>query len=419
MELYDYQVEGAEWLASLPRAYLADGMGIGKSAQACHAAGLVDAKSVLVIAPASTLLNWRREWETWGSAATFHVVSYGSLRKAKGEWDVVILDEAHYVKNPGAQRTRLALAIAAKARHVWCLSGTPMPNDPTELFPVFAALWPEVLVDLGLSTADDWLNRFCRYGIVRYNNGPPTARVYGTQNLDQLKPHLRGMMKQRHLRDVALELPPLRVDIHRLPRDKGLLDALAATGIDPDNAVAMIERAEGDPEGSLSRLRRLLGEYKAPLIAAEIAKELRDGAMDKIVVLAYHRSVLRVFHKELAGYGVTGFDGSTSQVDRQRAIDAFTKDDGCKVFVAQQNAAGVGINLQVSSEIVLVEPAWSPDDNAQAIKRIHRIGSTAPCRARIFAIADSMDEAIMGTLQRKLRMQRDIGLKHDTKGVPK
>jgi SNF2 family DNA or RNA helicase len=413
--LYPHQEQGARFLAERERAYLADDMGLGKSAQALVAAQMVGARSILVIAPASTLPNWEREmelWGPWGPNLTFTAISYSSQRKlataAETTWDVVIMDEAHYVKNPKAKRTRAALAVAKQARHVWLLSGTPMPNHPGELYAPMKALWPHVLTQLGIGSYQSWIDRFCQYKMVSFGRGRPQPKIFGAKNLDQLKPHMRDVLLRRRLMDVALDMPPLRVDTHRLPADSGFEKHL---GPDAQQLLAAIQAEDTAPDGSAAKLRRLMGEYKAPRIAFEVGKELEDGAYPKIVLLAYHHAALDTLERELKDFNPVGFRGSTTTEKRQEAIDRFTNDPTCRVFIAQQTAAGVGINLQVASEIVLVEPAWSPDDNAQAIKRIHRIGQDAPCRARIFTVAGSLDEAIMGTLQRKLRMQRDLGLK--------
>jgi SNF2 family DNA or RNA helicase len=92
------------------------------------------------------------------------------------------------------------------------------------------------------------------------------------------------------------------------------------------------------------------------------------------------------------------------------AVDNFTNDPRCRVFLAQQTSAGEAINLQAASEIVLVEPAWSPDANRQSVKRIHRIGQDNPCRARIFGVAGSIDAAVMGTVAQKVGHQTEVGL---------
>src|SRR5690606_8317857 len=182
-----------------------------------------------------------------------------------------------------------------------------------------------------------------------------------------------------------------RVDLEEyLGEDAPVLAALAAE-----------ERAD---EASLSRLRKLLGVAKAPFVASVLKDELESGAYGKLVVLAHHRDVLDLLEDALSDLGVVRVDGSSTDRQREQAIDGFRADPSKRVFLGQQTAAGTGVNLQVANELVLLEPSWVPAENHQAIKRIHRIGSNRPCRARIFAISGTLDEAVMRTIANKTRM---------------
>jgi SWI/SNF-related matrix-associated actin-dependent regulator of chromatin subfamily A-like protein 1 len=409
--LYPYQLAGVDFLTARSRGYLADEMGLGKSVQACVAALRCRVRRALVVAPASTLTNWEREWATHGpSNSELVTVSYDRLARYPGDYhgpgfDLVILDEAHYCKTPGAKRTRAALAVAAAAPRAWLLSGTPMPNNPTELWAPIRTLWPELTVALGLTSAEKWLRHWCHF-----KETPFGRKIYGVKNKAQLAGLLHRIMLRRSVEQVADFLPPLRVDVSLLPRDIALDRALANAGFDAEAMLRAVETHEQSDElGAMPRLRRMLGEYKAPRIGEIIAEELRTEQYRQIVVLAHHHSVLDILRSALGQFGVVGFHGGTPQAMRQFAIDTFTAGTA-RVFLAQQTSAGIGINLQTASEVVLVEPAWSPDDNRQAIKRVHRIGQDRPCRARVFAVAGSLDEAVMGVCARKAQMQTDIGL---------
>jgi SNF2 family DNA or RNA helicase len=397
-DLYPFQKAGAKFLIQNKRAYLADEMGLGKTVQAIRAARVVGARWIVVVCPASVQENWKREWEAWGGPGELAVISYGKLIRLDAphltrRFDLVILDEAHYCKTPGSKRTKAALKLAASADRAWLLSGTPMPNDPRELWPVVKYLWPDIAARFHINNATQWMDRWCRWSEGEY--GP---RVWGLTPAakTELVPALRTFMLRRRTREVALDLPPLR--IHRQYLEK-----------DPDLTARLIELgAEGDDE-HMSRLRRILGSYKAPAIAREIVRELRDEAYKAIVVLYHHRDTgLRLRQLiESGGYRAVGFDGSTPGFARQEAIDAFQA-GWAPVFLAQQTAAGTGITLTRASEIVLVEPSWSPADNEQAIKRIHRISQIEPCRARLFAVPGSLDDALMGTLVRKTRIVKEV-----------
>lgn len=403
-KLYPFQMTGVGHLMSGRRRYLADVMGLGKTVQACRAAAELDVRDALVVAPASALENWGREWQLHGPRqARVEFVSYDRLTRKphqyRGAHRLVVLDEAHYVKSRGAQRTLAALTVARAAERAFLLSGTPMPNHPGELWAPIRALWPAIPRALGIESYTEWLDRFCRW-----QHTPYGIKVWGAKNGAVLRPYLQQIMLRRTLATAGLQLPPLRIDVSLLPRepdDVSLMEEAELAGLER----AMEQAAAAD---KLSSARRLLGAIKAPRVARIIAEELRTEQYKKVVVLAHHHDTLDLLREALAEFGVVGFTGRDAPAARQVAIDAFTNSPKARVFLGQQTAAGVAVNLQVATEVVLVEPSWSPDDNAQAMKRIHRIGSTLPCRARIFAIVDTLDEAVMQVTARKTRMQFEI-----------
>lgn len=395
MTLYPYQQVGRDWLAARSRGYLGDHMGLGKSAQAITAARLVQPRSTVVVCPASAVPNWQAEWEKWEGPGEPLIVSYSSLiRWEIAPADLVILDEAHYCKSPSAKRTRAALGLAAKAKHAYLLSGTPMPNNPTELWAPIRYLWPEEASGLGIRTAQEWMLRFCKVRNTQYG-----MRPYGVRNAAVLREIVQRIMLRRNIADVGLDLPPLRVDLHHLPK--------------ADIDLSEYETLADSEESYTSTLRRVLGIAKAPAVARQVIEELNDGAYDKIVVLYHHRAVGDTLWHAFrdAGFQVVGFDGSTPQSMRWDNITVFQQEPKYRIFLAQQTAAGIAINLTAASEIVLVEPAWTPDENSQAIARIRRIGQDQPCRARIFAIAGTIDSRVMSTIRAKVAMQQDAGLR--------
>lgn len=397
MNLYPYQEEGVQFLVANKRAYLADEMGLGKTVQAIVAAQQVRPSYVCVVCPASVVENWKREWAAWWPEykGGLNVVSYSKLIRRTGQMaqevddnilgstDLVILDEAHYCKSPGSKRTKAALRLAARAERAWLLSGTPMPNDPRELWAPIKYLWPEIAARFHISNGRQWMDRWCRWSEGDY--GP---RVWGLTPAvrAELVPALRPVILRRRTREVALDLPPLRTTVQYLDKDPTLDDQIR-------------DLAGSDDPEQLSTLRRLLGQYKAPKVAQILLEEAGD-----IVVMYHHRKTGQQLAAVLGPYW--GFDGSTPAAERQRQIDGFQCEGG--IFLAQQGAAGVGITLTRASEVVLVEPSWSPSDNEQAIKRIHRISQTEPCRARVFAVPGSLDEALMATLVRKTKMVKEV-----------
>lgn len=392
-ELYGFQKEGVGFLKPKRRAYLADGMGMGKSVQAAVAAQKIGVQDALVVCPASAVENWKREWAAWGPLTTFNVISYAKLIQSELDpahlgslTDLVILDEAHYCKTHTAQRTIAALRAAQQSPRAWLLSGTPMPNHPGELYACFAALWPGVLRQLGIRNHEEWFDHFCHWFQTDHGKKP-----YKVKNGADLRPYLDRIMLRRQIGDTDVDLPPLRVTHHRLPRD---------------GYPAAIE------DEHMATERRLLGEFKAPLVATLIKEELAVGAYQKIVVGCHHIQAMEIMRHELRkDFRTAGFVSSDNSTYRQKMIDRFTDDPKIRVFFVPQAAGREAINLQVSTEIALVEPDWVPDNNSQFIKRIHRIGSVLPCRARVFTVAGTQDDKILSAAITKIQMQVDTGLR--------
>jgi SNF2 family DNA or RNA helicase len=394
LRLYDYQDAGVHFLMNRDRAYLADVPGLGKTAQALIAAK-VKGLSPLVIAPAVAIPVWQDEARKWGVELA-DVVSYSKLARDPYPWQasmlpstVVVLDEAHYTKSPKAKRTKAALTLARQASHAWLLSGSPMPNDPTELWTVFTALWPERIPSYAKSF-EAWRNHFTSWSYVDYGHGRRVVKVWGTKNGLELREMVRGVMLRRHLADVNLQLPSLRLNVVPLPADADLDRELE---LQPDTLQT--------PE-----VRRILGEHKAAPISDVLINEQHRA----VVVMYHHKNTGAYLRQKLeaGGYVVYGFDGSTPSHTRGEQVEAFQKGTFRAAFVVQQQAGGVAITLTRASEIVLVEPDWSPEVNAQAIKRVHRIGQTNPVRARLFKVEGSLDEGIMEGLARKIAMRKEI-----------
>lgn len=399
MSLYPFQREGVDFLKEHSRAYLGDEMGLGKTIQALVAAHELGLETVVVVCPASLTANWEAEAGEWAPGVDVFAVSYDRVRISEElphpEPQLLIVDEAHYIKTPTAKRTQTLVRLMAGIPRVWLLSGTPMPNDPRELYVPARILNPEGTREF---TAWKWMGTFCQ--VIDTIWGP---KVIGIKNADKLRRIFGNSFRGRRLNQVSLELPPLRVTTQALPQVSQIPAELE------EQLQAMLDE-ELHGEGA-SRLRRLLGELKAPLVAKVILEEMEHGLYDAIVVMAYHRSVLDELETRFrkAGMRVARIDGSVPQGKRKEAVDLF-QGGKADIFLGQQTASGVGVTLTRASELVLVEPDWSPENNNQAIKRIHRISQDKPCRARIFTLPGTLDGAVMGTLAKKTQMIKEVGL---------
>ena len=154
MELYEYQKEGVEFLKRKRRRYLADEMGLGKTVQAAVAAKELGVQSALIIVPASLWMQWKSEFPRWNDFTKIKVARYSRPYEFKNELaDLIICDEAHYIKNPKAKRTKAVQEVLKKhkkaKKRIWFLSATPMPNDARELYIPITTVWPDVVFKQG------------------------------------------------------------------------------------------------------------------------------------------------------------------------------------------------------------------------------------------------------------------------------
>lgn len=403
-ELYPYQRIGADWLASKKHALLADQMGLGKTVQAIMAAKQVGARRIAVVCPASVRANWHREFERWWPefGADPFVNSYNML--VRGSWygmgpEVLIIDEAHYLKNRDSKRTKAVYGkdgLATRARRVWLLSGTPAPNNPAELWTHLHALAPGLIMGKNGKPASWWgfVNRYCK--TVDKGFGP---QIVGGKNLDELKALMAPFILRRTKDEVLADLPPIR--FNTLPidgvlpsetaHDEMLVESALETGIESLAKVAM----------HVATLRRATGMAKLKGVIDWIKDFLESG--EKLVVFAHHRDVIRETHASLREplrgkiALVTGDTGA-----RQAEVDRFQNDPDCRLFIGQIQAAGTGITLTAASTVLMVEQSWVPAENAQAAMRIHRIGQKNACVVYNAVLAGSIDERIGDALTRKM-----------------
>lgn len=154
---------------------------------------------------------------------------------------------------------------------------------------------------------------------------------------------------------------------------------------------------------NMPTLRRYVALSKVRAILSILAEELEDGAIDKMVIFAHHTGVIDAAKQALKQFNPVTVVGSDSMGQRQKAVDRFQNDTNCRVFLGNLVAAGSGITLTASCEVVFLEQSWVPAENAQAAMRCHRIGQTRPVRVRVFSLADSVDEVVQDTLVRKAR----------------
>ena len=444
----EFQRAGVEWLCAHARGGLFDDQGLGKTPQAIVAAGRVGARRLLVVCPTVVAYNWQREMRTWAPERRVQVVTSGSaaitadtvivthglvLRKAIHDqlmeqcWDLIVVDEAHFFRNPTAKRTQKlflgASALVRQAPRCWLLSGTPMPNDPSELWAMLAGIAPERLRDEDnkLLSWKRFRDRFC----VTVPDPYKGQKVVGMQNGDDLKMRLCGFALRR-LKKNVLDLPPVRYGTVSLTKESAVsaewgeiedtLDEATRLPISyagqggvlqdelDDHVLAEIQRTK-----SFAEWRHACGLAKVDPSVEMIENDLNLG-VPKIVVFAHHLDVIHRLCHGLSKFSPVCVTGISSAAKREEDVLRFQTDPQCRVFIGQLNAAGVGITLTAASDVVFVEMSFVPGDNAQATDRVVRIGQTKPVLVRYFTLANSIDEVTTRILARKSEMIREVGL---------
>lgn len=411
-------MEGAAALSSRRKLYLGDEPGLGKTTTALAAADMAGAERIAVICPAIVRPHWWREAHEM-SVPVGMVESYNSVvdsayvRSLIAKADLLIIDEAHFCKNPTSQRTRLifgtdglAQQVLKNGGRVWCLSGTPMPRNPSEMFPAIYALWPQTAANRGVGSYMEWLNRFCIWKANRYG-----VKVVGSKNDAMLQEILGKVMLRRLTRDVAGDLPPLRWGILTLGTDAIAEILLAEAGLSPEEQEALRAGIIPPMSPNLNRYRHQIGDLKAKAVTELMLEEL-NTTDQKRVIFCYHRSVLDTLEFELQAYGVVRIDGDTTPTQREERVRQFREVPARRVFLGQIGACGVGLDgLQFAAhEAIIVEPDWSRDVNVQAAHRLARIGQTLPVQVRMITLEGSLDEAIVRQFHRECAMvERIVG----------
>ncbi|WP_020016839.1 DEAD/DEAH box helicase [Promicromonospora sukumoe] len=393
VSLRSYQAFGARYALSQRRTILGDEMGLGKTVQAIAVMAHLAAKGsthFLVVCPASVAANWAREvaahskltvrvlhgddreagikeWAADGGVGVATFPQLGHLRTGDlPRPALLVVDEAHYVKNPEAQRSERTAEWARVAERVLFMSGTPMENTVDEFRSLVGYLKPEVADDIDPAAGLAGASAFRR----------SVATVYLRRNQE----------------DVLTELPELvQVDEwERFGKHDGAAYRQAVLGrsFADMRRAAFVEAPE--PTAKLVRLREIVDE------AVENNR--------KVVVFSYFRDVIERVLAELGPLAVGPITGSVPSARRQELVDEFTQAKEPKVLVSQIEAGGVGLNIQAASVVILCEPQVKPTVEAQAIARAHRMGQVRTVQVHRLLIEESVDERLLEILGTKAEL---------------
>ncbi|MFG2119380.1 DEAD/DEAH box helicase [Streptomyces sp. NPDC048710] len=397
VSLRGYQEFGARFALARRKVILGDEMGLGKTIQAIAALTHLAAEGhshFLVVCPASVLVNWTREIEArstlrgmllhgpdrhdafadWKGRGGVGVTTFDALRgfpaPGGGEVGMLVVDEAHSVKNPKAKRSQAVALWAERCERALFMTGTPMENRVSEFRNLVGML------DRGL--AESLGERDAPVGSVAFRKA--VAPVYLRRNQE----------------DVLTELPSLQ-QIDEWEEPSASDEEAYREAVRAGNFMAMRRAAYLRPEKSakLNRLR-------------EIVQEAGENGQ-KAVVFSNFKDVLGVVREALpAGPGGTPvlgpLTGSVPAGQRQRVVDDFTAVAGPAVLLAQIQAAGVGLNMQAASVVVICEPQIKPTIEHQAVARAHRMGQVRSVRVHRLLATGGVDERLVKMLENKTRL---------------
>nr|WP_194909420.1 SNF2-related protein [Catenulispora rubra] len=391
VSLRAYQAFGARFVLAQERVVIGDEMGCGKTVEAIAALAHLraeGAKHFLVVVPASVLINWLREVRSH-SALRPHRLHGPDQEAAKRAWlsgggvgvttfealpnldlpprtkiSMLVVDEAHYVKNPNTLRSQAVRAWTDRVDRVLFLTGTPMENRVEEFRNLVGYLQPELVGSVG--------------------------EIDAVAGSEAFRKAVAPAYLRRNQEDVLSELPEM-VQIEEWEEFGAEEEAIYRDAVAARNFMAMRRAAyaSGDA-GTSAKLRRLV----------EIVDEAEANSR-KVVVFSYFRDVLETVCRALGDRAIGPLTGSMQPQQRQELVDEFSAAKRHAVLVSQIQAGGVGLNMQAASVVILCEPQVKPTLETQAIARAHRMGQIRRVQVHRLLVADSVDQRMLEILDAK------------------
>lgn len=388
--LLDHQPAGIEHLLLRTSALLADDMGLGKTRQAVIAAAIrAVERPILVITLSTLIINWQREiqmvypdaritQQTFNREAQWIITNYerlGDFVLLAGHFEVMIIDEAHRLKEPTAAWTRHGFDIAAKIPNRYLLTGTPVLNRESELHTLLRLSGHPV----GQLPLQEFCEQFAGSQDFRKNLRDAMSDWMLRRRKDVL-PSLKG--KQRQTLPVDLSAEERReYDRIRLEDRPGL--------------------------ARLGSLRQLLEQVKIRIVM-ELLAEL--DVEDKVILFCEFKDTVTTLrtHCEAVGYGCVTLVGSDSIGKRQRAIDTFQTDPDSRIFIGTTSAAGTGNNLTAANYVMFLGLPWTPGMQDQAEDRAYRNGQLRMVVVKIPLVENTIDQMLWQMLIDKRQLTQDL-----------
>jgi len=414
-----HQKEAIEKLVRNKKFILADDMGLGKTTSTIIAALETGAKKILIVCPASLKLNWEREIANYSDRPVyiaegkkfsnehdFVIVNYDILKnfhdikdKEKSEimkinFDLVIMDEAHMISNPQAQRTKIANDIASKSERVWLLSGTPMTSRPMNYYNLLN------LVDSPV--AANWMayaKRYCN-GFQFSVGKRKVWNVTGASNLEELRERTQTHILRR-LKEEVLDLPEKIITPVYLRLKSKDYEELMGEYFDwydsrPEESSSLTIQFS-----KLMKVRKVIAQEKINN-TIELAENIIEQGK-KVIIFTNFTDTLNIIYNHFGKQAVY-LDGSCSKFHRQNAVDEFQTNDKIRVFVGNLKAAGVGITLTSAEAVIMNDLSFVPAEHSQAEDRSHRIGQKNSTSVYYPLFENTIEGAIYDILNRKKKI---------------
>jgi SWI/SNF-related matrix-associated actin-dependent regulator 1 of chromatin subfamily A len=385
----EHQKEAIQKLVENKKFILADDMGLGKTTSTIIAALESGSKKVLIICPATLKINWKREIENYSdktiyiaesknfsTEADYVIINYDILKnfhdpKKKDEsqvlasnFDLVIIDEAHYIKNVTAQRTKLINDIVKKIDRLWLLSGTPMTSRPIDYFNLLS------LIDSPV--AKNWMAYAIRYcqGYQFNVGGRKVWNVTGASNLEELRNRTLGLTLRR-LKENVLDLPdkiitPVYLRLKSKQYEEVMGEYYDWYDKNPEESKSLTVQFS-----KLTKVRQIIADEKIAQ-TIELAENILEQDKKVIIFCNFTDSLNKI--TEHFGKSAVKLDGSMSKPERQHSVDQFQDNPKVKVFVGNIKAAGVGITLTAAEAVIMNDLSFLPSDHAQSEDRAYRYG---------------------------------------------
>jgi SWI/SNF-related matrix-associated actin-dependent regulator 1 of chromatin subfamily A len=432
-----HQEEAITKLLQHDKFLLLDTPGLGKTASSIIAALESNVKKILVICPASLKLNWKKEISIYDDSDNVSIIQrewkpnkwtiinydildkFNTIEKPKKgkkpkfkfqeydevainnqilneKFDLIICDEAHYLKSSSSNRTKHVKKIVKSIKKRWFLTGTPITNKPVDLFSLLS------MVEHPLSTNyNSFLYSYCNAKTMMIK-GRRIIKADGASNLEELNRRIKPVSIRRRKEDV-LDLPDKIISPVYIELDDD-------DKVDYETSVERyIQMREEQGKNisyakklvELSVLRRWVAEKKLKHTKELINKSLESDK--KVIVFTDYTSVVNTLKEEYKDICVV-INGETSQKDRQKAVEDFQNNPNVRLFIGNTVAAGVGLTLTAAEVVIVNDLNWTPANVDQSLDRAFRIGQTKDVICYFPLFDDTIDTIVYEVLDKK----RDI-----------